>query len=148
MLPVRKAKEDEPALRPFASPEGASPPAIVPVTAAEEEWQVNRDLVRGVSTLEVIGDTGRQRFPEAALEVQTRSEERYSYRYDDFDSARVETVWTRSFHRAGWDVRTVTRTVVTADGGHFRIRAELDAYENESRVLSKSWDTRIRRDLV
>jgi hypothetical protein len=57
-------------------------------------------------------------------------------------------VWQRSFKRGEWSVRTWTRTLLTSDAQNFRIRAELDAWEDESRVFSKSWDRTIPRYLV
>ena len=42
----------------------------------------------------------------------------------------------------------MTRTLMTANAESFRLRATLDAYENDSRVFAKSWDEDIPRDLV
>jgi len=48
-------------------------------------------------------------------------------------------------------VRTVIRTVLTANSTHFLLHAELDGYEGEGegekRVFSENWDYEIPRDL-
>ena len=54
----------------------------------------------------------------------------------------------RSFRRKDWSVKTITRTVLTSDEAYFFIRAELDAYEGDVRIFSKSWDEKILRDHV
>ena len=50
--------------------------------------------------------------------------------------------------RRAWQVRTVTRTLLTSNETNFRVRADLDAYEGPSRVFSRSWDTLIPRNLL
>lgn len=67
---------------------------------------------------------------------------------DDFQSIAGETEWERTLEREGWAIRTVTRTKLTASDTHFTIRADLDAYENGERIFCRSWNERIRRDLV
>jgi hypothetical protein len=54
----------------------------------------------------------------------------------------------REFSRGRWSVRTVTRTVLTADAEVFRVRAELDAYEGDTRIFANNWDLAIPRKLV
>ena len=74
--------------------------------------------------------------------------ERYTSRADEFDSPRGETRWDWAIRREGWAVRTCTRTVLTATPTAFRIRANLDAYEDDERVYCRNWDVTIPRDLV
>jgi uncharacterized protein len=50
------------------------------------------------------------------------------------------------FQRKDWQVSTITRTILTSTETHFRVQAELDAYHQESRVHSESWDTLIPRN--
>jgi len=54
----------------------------------------------------------------------------------------------RNFTRGDWAIRTCTRTLLTSTATDFRLRAELDAWEGESRVFCRSWDERIPRDHV
>jgi hypothetical protein len=44
--------------------------------------------------------------------------------------------------------RKSNHTILTASNTRFRIQAELDAYEGDSRVFSKSWDKHIPRRFV
>ena len=145
-LPVRPPQSSE--LPPFEEPAGAPPLARTMVQPTHEAWTVIRDLANDVSTLEVINDAGAYRIEDIDLEIRSRVTERYSYADEDYLSLRAWTEWVRSFSRRDWKVETVTRTLLTADTRFFRIRATLDAFENESRVCSKTWDRKIPRDLV
>ena len=111
-------------------------------------WWVHRNLAEDKSTLEIIKDDGKYRIEEIDLEVRSKTLEWYSYQGDNFDSVRGETLWDMTFGRRDWQVRTITRTILTSSTTHFRIQAELDAYENDSRVFSKSWDSCVPRNLV
>jgi len=147
-LPVRPPKKSDARLRAFKEPEGAPPLATTLLRPREEEWRVIHDLRRDISTLEVVLDTGTTRYEDIDLEISARTVETYTYRADDYASLAGETRWTRTFRRGDWQVRTITRTLLTSDETSFRLRADLDAYEGPSRVFSRSWHTEIPRQLV
>jgi hypothetical protein len=50
--------------------------------------------------------------------------------------------------RGDWEVKTVTRTRLSATATEFRLHASLDAYEGDRRVLSRNWAVRRPRDQV
>jgi uncharacterized protein len=145
-LPTRPVRDELPIS--FGPAEGTPEAPATPVAAGEGGWFVHRDLGRNASTLEVVQDTGRTRFDDIGLTVGSRAVERYTVEGHDVTSARGEAVWERTLERDGWSVRTVTRTTLTADTEHFRIRATLDAYEGEHRVFAEDWDRTIERRLV
>jgi putative CocE/NonD family hydrolase len=147
-LPVRPPKKSDAKLRAFKEPEGALPLATTLLRPREEEWRVIHDLRRDISTLEVVLDTGTTRYEDIDLEISSRTVEIYTYRADDYASLSGETRWTRTFERGDWQVRSITRTLLTSDETNFRLRADLDAYEGPSRVFSRSWHTEIPRRLV
>lgn len=147
-LPVRPPRADDADLRAFEEPEGAEPLAMTLLHPGEETWRVTHDLGRDMSKLEVILDTGTTRYEDIDLEISSRTLETYTYLADDYDSLAGETRWERKCVRGAWEVRTVTRTLLTSDERNFRIRADLDAYEGPTRVYSRSWDTLIPRNLV
>jgi len=149
-LPVRPPRSEDADLRPFDPPESA--PAV-PKTMLENDrhnWRLVRDMATNESVLEVVEDEGVYRLEDADLEVEARAAERYRSIGNDVDSVRGETLWTLGFRRrsTGWDVRTVTRTVLTSTPRSFRIVATLDAWEGDRRVHCESWDREIRRDNV
>ncbi|GGR92975.1 peptidase S15 [Streptomyces aureoverticillatus] len=149
VLPVRPmAESDEVSLRPFDEPEGAPPLSTTQVQPGRQEWRVSRDLVNYESTLEVVADNGTVRFDDIDLEVTRNERQCYSSLADDPLSARGEVESTRRFRRGDWDVRTVTRTVLSCSADAFLLHAQLDAYEGERRVHSANWDETIPRDLL
>ncbi|MFO8032330.1 MAG: peptidase S15, partial [Desulfohalobiaceae bacterium] len=145
-LPVRPARESDQSLRTFAGPVGAPGPEIRQLQPKTHKWRVIRDLGAEESSLEVVLDEGTFCFQDIEWIVSSKGQEWYTFRYDDFDSARGETVWYRRFQREKWCVQTRTRTVLTSTATHFRLHAELDAYQGEERIFSRNWLCEIPRD--
>ena len=147
-LPVLAPKESDDQLRPFDEPESAPPLETSMIEPPHHNWRVIRDLDTDTSTLEVINDAGVVQIKEIDLELGRKAQEWYTYQGDDFNSVRGEILWERSFKRGDWQVRTITRTVLTSTATDFYLRAELDAYEGDKRVYSQNWDIMIPRDYV
>ena len=147
-LPVRPSSQIDNTLSSLGEPEGAVCCEKKLIEPRRANWLVHRDLAEDKSTLEIIKDDGKYRIEDIDLEVRSKTLEWYSYQGDNFESARGETLWDMTFERRDWCVRTVTHAILTASSTHFRIQAELDAYEGDSRVFSKSWDKSIPRQLV
>ena len=148
ILPVRPPRGSDEKLRPFEEPEGAAPLKLTLKRPGEESWRVIKELDRDISKLEVLLDTGTTHYDDINMDISSRTRETYTYYTDEYNSISGETYWERIFKREGWQIRTVTRTLLTSNEREFRIRADLDAYEGPSRVFSRSWDTTIPRNLV
>jgi hypothetical protein len=148
ILPVRPVNPRDKEVRPFAPPEGAPPLNKTLIQPTRQSWTVIRDLAKDESRLEVINDEGVYRIEDIDLEVASKVIENYVFCDDDYDSLRGETKWERRFKRGAWEVTTTARTLLTSSETHFHIRADLDAFEGDSRVFSRSWDEEIPRDLV
>jgi putative CocE/NonD family hydrolase len=147
-LPIRQPRESDRQLGKFNEPEGAPPLKKTMIEPEHHNWRVIRDLAKDESTLEVINDKGIIRLENVDLEVQNKTVETYTYQADDFSSVRGETTCIRRFKRRDWLVKTVTRTVLTSTPTHFHLRADLDAYEGDTRVYCTSWNETISRDYV
>jgi putative CocE/NonD family hydrolase len=147
VLPERPARAADAGIA-FGPAEGAPASTRRQLTEPHHNWRVIRDLAADRSTLEVINDDGTVYFPDLDLELRRSATEWYSYRGADFGSARGETLWERGLRRGDWAVRTLTRTILTSTPGHFRIHAQLDAFEGERRVFAETWNQEIPRDLV
>jgi uncharacterized protein len=147
-LPCRAPQPRDAELAPFGPPEAALPPQVTPVKPGRHTWRVVRDLATDEDTLEVVNDDGTFRIDEIDLEITRSTQEWYTTTGQDPTSARGETRTVRGFRRGDWVVRTETRTVLTCTGEIFELRAELDAYQGETRVFSRNWNRGIPRDLV
>ncbi|MGI9328744.1 MAG: CocE/NonD family hydrolase C-terminal non-catalytic domain-containing protein, partial [Pseudomonadales bacterium] len=148
VLPVRPPSKLDSELREFGPPEGAEPTPRRYLEPGHHNWIIHRDLATDESTLEVINDNGIVKLEEIDLEVENRALEWYTLRGDDFLSLKGETHLTRGLRRGDWSVRTVAHTVLTSSATSFRIRADLDAFEGDTRVFSRNWDVSIPRDFV
>ncbi|MFW5824069.1 MAG: CocE/NonD family hydrolase [Marinobacter sp.] len=148
-LPERPHQASDRRLKPFEEPVCAPPPVITRLTEEHHNWLVHRDLATGISSLEVINDSGSFHLESIDLNVQARVVETYSTVSDDFLSPRAEVVTERGLWRDNWRIRTVTRTLVTCNRDCFQLHANLDAYEQadgaEKRVYCKAWTREIPR---
>ena len=132
----------------FDPPVCAPPPRMTVCEPAVHRWLVHRDLAEQRSELEVIDDRGVFRFEDIGLTVGTHAVERYSVHTGDFTSVRGTTEWARTLERGDWKVKTRTFTCLTSDQDNFYLRAELDAYQGDTRVCCRSWDETIPRDHI
>jgi putative CocE/NonD family hydrolase len=147
-LPVRPARPEDERLRPFDDPEGAPPPPARQLTSGDHNWRLIRDMAQDRSTLEVINNQGSFLIEDIGVEVRRDTQEWYTFRDNDFTSARGETRTQWSLRRGDWQVETTTRTVLTCTRTDFHIHAQIDAYEGERRVYSRNWNRSIPRDHV
>lgn len=150
ILPIRPTSiDDDTALTPsFRPPEGAPALETLQVKPGEHDWTISRNLAELTGKLEVIKDLGEVRFEDIDLNLTRRAVERYTFADGDMNSVRGQTDWVMAFAREDWDVQTYTKTVLTSSVDAFHIYAELDAYEGETRVASKTWNTTIDRDFI
>src|SRR5690625_198566 len=114
ILPVRPPGVDDGEPAPtFGEPEGAPPLEVRQITPGEQDWRVSRSMVDLSGALEVVKDLGVVHFEDVDLDVHRNAWERYSHVAGDFNSVRGETWWEMGFARGDWQVRTITRTVLT-----------------------------------
>ena len=71
---------------------------------------------------------------------------RYCVREDDPTSASAEIKETIELGRDDWQPRIETRIRLTSTRKHWRLQADLDAYEGDDRCFCRSWDETIERD--
>lgn len=146
-LPFRPPRDEDARVR-FLEPEGALLPRRTQVSPPRHDWLITRSLSEYLTVQEVIADEGTYRLEDLDLQISERMISRFSHVYDDYGSVSGETSTERTFARAGWSVRTNTRTVLSASPTHFHVRAEVDAFEGRTRVFSENFQSEIERDLV
>lgn len=145
-LPERSNQNDGIVLPDFPKPEGAQALVTTSIIPKNYSWKVIRDLANDISTLEVVKDEGTYRIEAVNIEIRSNTIEKYTYRNDDFTSVKGETYCERGFHRDDWQVDIIMKTVLTSTKTHFRIQADIDAYQAARRVHSYSWYEEIPRD--
>ncbi|MFP3883689.1 MAG: CocE/NonD family hydrolase [Actinomycetota bacterium] len=143
--PPDPADDDLPA---FEEPEGSSPASKTVIESEHHNWLVHRDLASDESVLEVFDDRGVYRLDDIDLTVGAAGRERYSSVGGDFGSIRGEARWERTLARGGWQIRTITRTILTSTPDEFHLDADLDAYEGDERIFCRTWHRIIARDCM
>jgi uncharacterized protein len=147
-LPIRRARPEDAGLRPFAESESAPPESRTTLRPGSFERSFAYDVATDTMTYTSIGDSGRQRIDAIGLELEEVARKIYRIKSDDPLSADNVIHWTTRRARGEWQVRVESHTRMRATREHFLIDAELDAYEGERRVFSRSWHSEILRDLV
>jgi hypothetical protein len=145
-LPVRTPRPADANLPSFAPVETSAPMPIEELRPAGRRHILQTDLVSGTTELTIISDDGHMRRPDNGLEWEGLATETFTICEDDPLSAAQRLQCYLSYRRAGWQVRLETDSRLTCNADNFYLAHTLAAYEGESEVFSKSWQTAIPRD--
>lgn len=151
-LPLRQPR-DEPAIA-FGPRETAGRIEMVSLRAGRPlERSTTFDPVHNTVTRRLAGTGGYgaegvNLIPDVGLVVENDAWRRHSIRLDDPASATAEFHQTNAFHREGWDIRVQSRVRVTSTREDFILLCDVDVFENDERVLCRSWNSRIPRDCM
>jgi uncharacterized protein len=148
VLPVRPPHSEDAELRPFEEPEGAAPLEVVTVRPDPGGRTLRRDFESGRTDLTFDWATGGlYRLVDAGLEAGCWASTTYSIVPADPLSAEVRCEMATELGRDGWVTRTEVRAVMDADAERFRVRTELEAFENGERVRRREWSFETPREL-
>jgi putative CocE/NonD family hydrolase len=147
-LPERPKGTHDGDLRPFPPAECGVPGPSTTLRPGRFERTCTRDMSSGVTKAVMFDDYGTSRLEASGIEIA--STRRHEFWIDEENplSARAEVRWDIEIGRGSWRTRSVVRVVQTATRDTFRIHAEMDAFESDSRVMSRNWDCTVPRDLV
>jgi hypothetical protein len=109
---------------------------------------VTHDLVTGESVFITQEDGGRTLIDHIGLATEHAHKEEFRITDDDPLSARVDIARTRRVERGNWHTRTETRTVMRATAAEFIVDATLDAFDGDTRIVSRTWHVRHKRDFA
>ena len=148
VLPVRPPRAEDERLRPFEEPEQAPGLEEETLEPVEGSRAVTRDFASGRT--ELVFDWaagGRYRLTEFGLQTGYWTKTTYSVVPGDPLSAEVRCEAATELGRDGWLTRAEIRSVMDADAERFRVRTELEAFENGERVRRREWSFETPRDL-
>jgi putative CocE/NonD family hydrolase len=148
VLPSRAPRAEDKKLHPFSDSEAAPPLGKTYHRPALGRRWVERDIGRGMTTYRIEEDMGRFTIDHLGLETDFVQNEAYRIADGDPLSAEIDIRYVISIGRKDWQTRTETRTVLRADKTHFILEGSLDAFEGETRLVSRQWNERIPRDFV
>ncbi|MGI8386318.1 CocE/NonD family hydrolase [Robertmurraya sp. P23] len=147
-LPLRISSPLDSTLHVFGRPETA--PVMERKILREESRSrnISHNLLTGEWVLEDYSDEGTRHL--ISNDIEYGSENRNIYQIKDGDplSAKVTCEWTLNIGRGNWQTRLESFSTMSADKSTFFIKNELNAFEGEKQVFSKTWTSEIPRDFV
>jgi len=153
-FPVRPPDPRDAELRPFEPPEHAPPAEPTELRPALLERAIERDLATNEAIYTIFSDGGDldssapARVEAIDLDVGHTILKRFRIGEEDPLSAQAEVVQKTRFRRGAWKTRVETRTRFSSTADHFLLQAELTAYEDEKQIYARTWERRVRRDLL
>jgi uncharacterized protein len=147
-IPERPPGPHDDALADFPPAEMAAPLGVTRTRSARRDREIHENPTTGETVFTIHRDRGAYRLHDIDLTVDAGAVERFSITEGDPLSAKGDIAWHYSLTRGDWDVRTESRTVLTASKDIFLLRAMLDAFEGDRRVFAKNWSFDIPRNGV
>jgi uncharacterized protein len=148
VLPVRAPRAEDSELPEFGEPENAPGLETETIDPDPGGRTLRRDFTSGMSEITFDWDTGgRYRLVEAGIVTGYWASTVYSIVPGDPLSAKVTCRAATEFGRDGLTTRAEARSVMDADAHSFRIRTELEAWQDGERVLLREWDFDTPREL-
>ncbi len=147
-LPVRPAHPQDGKLADFEQVDGGPPLRCQRLAPLKSQWTIKTDLTSGKQCHERQYDGGICLITDYKWEFGSRNQRRYCIHPDDPLSAHCEVQTRQHYARGQWRVRIDSKVAMDVTKDTFDIRAELDAYEGDVRVLSRNWSQSLPRDLV
>jgi hypothetical protein len=148
LLPVRPRRSEDARLRAFPPAEALPSLATTEMRAGTSKEFVTHDLVTGESVFTTDDDDGCLVIDHIALATEHARKETFRITDDDPSSATADIASTRRVSRDGWRTRTETRTIMRATTTEFVVDATLDAFEGDTRIFSRNWHVRHKRDFA
>lgn len=114
---------------------------------------MSHDAETGLQTIHVLRDDGGGIIEDIGVEADFRKELDYRLDPEDPATARASAVHEIVYrHVEGsdtpWDTRIHSRAAIACTADSFILEADLEAFEGERRIFSRSWTRRIARDLM
>jgi hypothetical protein len=146
-LPVRIPGTLDKTLAPFGDPEGAAMLEFESLRHEDANRTLSYDSVKGQLQMVDRIDDGRNRLSNGIIydSVITNI---FSILEGQPTSARVECKRQIEVSRDDWVTRVETSSVMTSDKNYFLLTNVLNAFEGPVRVFTKSWTSKICRDMV
>jgi hypothetical protein len=143
-LPVRPSRAEDGQIR-FETAVTGPPTKRTVVRPGRVQRLLDRDIATGTVVNTVVRNDGVSTID--AIGTTTAFDKRLVYliREGDPASARAETHMDLRLERGDWRTRIETHTAIACTSGSFIIEADLQAFDGERRVFSRSWTREVPR---
>ncbi|QEX14989.1 peptidase S15 [Hypericibacter terrae] len=147
-LPVRQPQASDAKVR-FGPPEPLPPGNRTLLRPGDVYRKVTQDVATGALSIHVLRDDGCSTHNETGVTTEMVKNLRYRMHPDDPATAYAEADHDLVHrHVQGWDTRIKTHCAIACSPTEFIVEADLQAFEGELRIFSRSWTQRIPRDLM
>ncbi|HEX9446986.1 MAG TPA: CocE/NonD family hydrolase C-terminal non-catalytic domain-containing protein, partial [Dongiaceae bacterium] len=151
-LPRRQPRSTD-GTEPFLPSEMAPLTPMTEVTEGRAERYAHFDMYSGVTTYVTRGEGsvfggGATRFDDIGTVNNHCLTRHLTIKADDPLSANYKIEQSYEMTRPDWPIRIETVTEMSATKETFVLTGRLDAFEGPTRIASRSWQEKIKRDLV
>ena len=146
VLPARPPRAEDTAADPFPPPEMAPLPDTTTLAPAEGSRHVERNVATGEQVTRLVEDGGVYRLEAIDLECADGGRAEFRIVEGDPASARAAWHWWSRRKRGDWQISVEAKMKVALSKQSFHIESDLEAFEGERRVFSRTWDHKIPRD--
>ncbi|MEL6451947.1 MAG: CocE/NonD family hydrolase [Pseudomonadota bacterium] len=130
----------------FPPPDAAAPWDIEELRPEAHIRRQETDMTSGTVSLVIEDDFGKVRDRDHGLITGAVARERWDIHPDDPLSARGTCHWTDELTRDDITLRTEARCAMWSDATHFHLSAQMDAFENDTRVFTRTLTDTLPRD--
>jgi putative CocE/NonD family hydrolase len=145
-LPVRPITDQDECR--FSSPEMAPDWQVKTLREASNSRRVETDLNSGIVSLLIEDDFGMVQDLDHGLIAGSIARERWMIHPDDPLSARGFCEWIDEIQRDETKLRTVATCEMSSDLTHFHLSAQMNAYENDTKIKERDLSFSIPRDQI
>jgi hypothetical protein len=145
-LPVRSPQPED-GRDPFLPAESASPLQFTWLREPSRRQRLFRDQTTDRLEFSLEQDSGHMLLL-TGMEVDDWSLETHSLREDDPLSVTQRVQANLEYRREDWNVRIETDSRLWANRDHFYTRCQMEGFEGEEKVFSKTWKEKIKRDFI
>ena len=132
----------------FPPPDAAPPWQTEDLRPENHVRRQETDMTTGITSLVIEDDFGKVRDLDHGLINGSIAREHWSIHPDDPLSARGTCHWSDELERDGISLRTETRCEMWSDATHFHLRADVEAFENDTRIYHRAVEDRVARDHI
>ncbi|MEQ8369693.1 MAG: CocE/NonD family hydrolase [Alphaproteobacteria bacterium] len=144
-LPLRAPRPEDARIS-FRPPETAPPARTTVLEPSTETQTVTRDVASGELRSLITFNQGLVRLEDTGNALGAWRSEDMRICPDDPLSARGEINYDFSLGKGDWQTRVHTRSRIASDHTHFILSNDIEAYEGDTRIFARTFDTRIPRD--
>ncbi|TDQ41569.1 CocE/NonD family hydrolase [Aureibacillus halotolerans] len=147
VLPTREPQAADKALPDFDVPETAPVLKKEVLRSERRNRHIDYDLIERKWVLDDYSDEGARKLSDNGLEYGSTNRNVYSINEGDPLSANVRCEWTLDVGRGEWQTHLKSVSTMTCDADYFYLSNEINAFEGDELVFTKTWPAKIPRDL-